>query len=242
MFTCAIVDDEKLAVERLARLLNEIDKDIQILFTANSCEEFEKQIKRYSPTVLFLDIHLVDKLIFDALEHIDYDPYIIFTTAYDEYAIKAFEQGAIDYILKPISKERLELTIDRISKIKKSNKEQVLNYVKQTKVNKIPVKYEEDIVLIDINDIIYIMADNKNVVIVTSAGEYKYHTQMHVLEEKLRDQGFVRVHKSYLISLNHISRIKKWFAGSYLLEMDNGEEIKISRNYQQELFNQIGYH
>lgn len=250
MLTCAIIDDEKLAVERLVRLLGEISEDIQeniqILFTANSVEEFDEKIKKHSPDLLLLDIRLVNKLIFEVFENIiekiDYNPYIVFVTAYDEYAIKAFENGAIDYVLKPVSKERLQKTIERVLKNRQSNKSNVLQYIKsQQKSNKLPIKYKDDILLLDISEIIYIMADNKDVLIVTKNGEYKYHTQLHALEEKLQHHGFVKIHKSYLISINHVEKIKKWFGGSYVVQMSNKDEIKISRKYQQEFFKQIGY-
>lgn len=261
MLTCAIVDDEKLAIERLERLIEQVSKEssevIKILFKASSCKELEKQLKNHSPDVLFLDIHLVDTLVFDALDKIEYEPYIVFVTAHDDYTIKAFEEGAIDYILKPYTKERIEKTIHRILKSYRKNQQlrsdeninkqpsasHTLEYLKtKLKTKKLPIKLEDDIVLLPISEIIYIEADNKDVIIVTKEGRYRAQFHMYNLEVKLRDDGFIRIHKSYLISVNHISRIKKWFAGSYLVEMSNGDELKISRNYQREFLDLINYH
>lgn len=259
MISCAIVEDEKLAMERLERLLKEISTDIlepsesiEITFTAKSCKELEKLLKKYQPDVLFLDIQLLDAFIFDiidTLKELEYEVHIVFVTAYDDYAVKAFEEGAIDYILKPVTKERLEITVKRILRtIKKENKknqDNLLNALEylRTKIEtkKIPIKIEDDIILVPASEIIYIEGDNKDVIIVTQNQRYKTQLHLYNLEDKLKEDGFIRIHKSYLISKNHIRKVKKWFAGSYLLEMSNGDELKISRTYQKEFFKLINY-
>lgn len=243
MFTCAIVEDEPLALERLTRILREVDEAISVLFVARSCEELEEQLRRHSPEVLFLDIHLLDDLVFKVVDELDYEPYIVFTTAYDEYAVRAFEEGAVDYILKPITRERVEKAITRIKKYKKS---QSLSQVKVFLRNlrnppKLAVKFGDDIALVDVDEILYAVADNKDVLLVTKLGEMRYPSSMHSLEEKLVEHGFVRIHKSYLVSLKHVKRVKKWFHGTYVVEMSDGEEIRVSRSYQKAFFEAIGY-
>ncbi|WP_448375744.1 LytR/AlgR family response regulator transcription factor [Fervidobacterium sp.] len=237
MFTCGIVEDESMSMERIKRLLNEIDSDIKILFEAFNCEEFVKKVNLFQPDVLFLDINVGDKLIFDVLGSIEYEPHIVFVTAYDEYTLKAFEEGAIDYVLKPISKERLSKTIERLIKLglKKQKPEYYLS-----QLSKLPVKYGEEIYLLDTNDIIYLEADNKIVHIVTKEKVFECVMPLHTLLTKLPSKDFIQVHKSYIISIKNISKIKKWFQNTYIVLMNNGAEIRVSRSYQNNFFKILG--
>jgi DNA-binding LytR/AlgR family response regulator len=237
MFTCGIVEDEPMAMERIKRLINEIDSNIKILFEAFNCEEFIKKANLLQPDVLFLDINVGDRLVFEALEHIEYEPHIVFVTAYDEYTLKAFEEGAIDYVLKPISKDRLNKTIERIYKLglKKQKPEYYIS-----KLSKLPVKHNDEIYLLDTDEIIYLEANNKIVHIVTKDKIFECTMPLHVLLTKLPSNNFVQVHKSYIISIKHISKIKKWFQNTYIVLMDNNDEIKVSRNYQYNFFKILG--
>ncbi|AMW32560.1 two component transcriptional regulator, LytTR family [Fervidobacterium changbaicum] len=238
MFSCGIVEDEPNAMERMKRILKEIDSSIDILFESYNCEDFIEKANSIQPEVLFLDINVGDKLIFEVLGKLVYSPHVVFVTAYDEYTIKAFEEGAIDYVLKPVSKERLSKTIERISKI--GVKKYSLQYYIQ-QLSKLPVKHGDEILLIEIKEIIYLEAENRTVRIITKDGRFECSTPLHTLMNKLPATDFIQVHKSYVISIKHISKIKKWFQGSYIIVLDNGDEVNLSRNYKPEFFRRIGF-
>ncbi|ODN30736.1 LytR/AlgR family response regulator transcription factor [Fervidobacterium thailandense] len=243
MLTCGIVEDDQISAERLERMLREIDDTIKVLFKVRSCKELIRELKVHSPDVLFLDIHLLDDIVFNVLSELDYEPFVIFTTAYDEYAVKAFEEGAIDYILKPITRERVERALERVRKLRGLHEsKQNLDVLRNLKLRtRLPIQVGEDILFVDTDEIIYAMADNKNVVLVTVRGKMTCKTALHTLEERLVEHGFLRVHKSYLISLRHISKVKKWFHGGYIVQMSNGDEIKVSKGYQRAFLETIGY-
>ncbi|MEJ5258097.1 MAG: LytTR family DNA-binding domain-containing protein [Fervidobacterium sp.] len=237
MITCGIVDDDPVAIERVERLIGEIDSAFQIVFKATDCSEFVKCANLYKPDVLFLDINISEDTIFGHLERLNYEPHIVFITAYDEYLLKAFEEGAIDYILKPISKERLSKTIDRIKRLG-LNRRPNEYYVRQ--ILKLPVKQGESIILVDLKDIIYLEADDKTIKIFTEGETYETSTPLYTLEQKLPADKFVRIHKSYIVSVEHIVEVKKWFQNSYIIVLSDNTELKLSRNYQEEVFKRLG--
>jgi len=234
-----IVDDEPLALRRLERLLKEAGLQ-EILKAENAYEA--KRILEINPDVdaVFLDVRMPGKdglkLAREILGERD-DVFIVFQTAYDEYTLKAFEEGAIDYVLKPISKERLSKTIERLIKLglKRQKPEYYLS-----QLSKLPVKYGEEIYLLDTNDIIYLEADNKIVHIVTKEKVFECVMPLHTLLTKLPSKDFIQVHKSYIISIKNISKIKKWFQNTYIVLMNNGTEIRVSRSYQNNFFKILG--
>ncbi|MGQ9856162.1 MAG: LytR/AlgR family response regulator transcription factor [Fervidobacterium sp.] len=237
MITYGIVDDDPVAIERVERLIGEIDSTFQIVFKTTDCSEFVKCANLHKPDVLFLDINISEDTIFGHLERLNYEPHIVFITAYDEYLLKAFEEGAIDYILKPISKERLTKTIERIKKLG-LNRRPNEYYVRQ--MSKLPVKQGESIILVDLKDIIYLEADDKIIKIFTEDETYETSTPLHTLEQKLPSDKFVRIHKSYIVSVEHIVAVKKWFQNSYIIVLSDNAELKLSRNYQEEVFKRLG--
>ena len=223
MMRCAVVEDEPISMRRLVRILEELG--CEVVVRANSVDEAIRSINLERPEVLFLDIKLGDENAFEILKNIDYDPKVVFITAYDEYAVKAFEKEAIDYILKPFTKERIEKSLKRVEKIVTS--ERILEILKDLERKRLTVRDGYDVVLIDIDEIIYAEAREKNVFIVTKEGEFRYDGSLSDLESRL-GKDFFRIHKSYVVNLSKVKRIKRWIGG-HAVEMVNGSILPVSR-------------
>lgn len=230
-----IIEDEPLAVDNLKYFLK--DYPIEIIGSAYKINEAIHLIKKRKPDVVFLDINLSGENGFDLLEKVEIDFKLVFVTAYDEYAIRAFEVNALDYLLKPLSKERIEKTICRLLE----------NTPRQTASSKYMI--DDSILLsignkasfVKIKNIYYIEADSCYSKIVLSKTDIRISA--HTLkrwEEVLPQTDFIRVHRSYLLNLNHVKEITKRNNGTYLVYfkgIDNS--IEISRRYGATLKNRL---
>ncbi len=247
MVKCIIVDDEMPAREELKYLLQEFES-IQVIGEATHGEEALVLNKKLKPDLMFLDIQMpkisgidvAHKMIKD--EHI---PLIVFVTAFEEYAIKAFEVNAIDYILKPISKERLQKNIEKVinthklrkgdyeDKIEKLFKDLSKREVK--KVNKISIYDNGRLIPLDPNEIIYATVEERNTIIISTKGRFESNNTLSQLEEKLASSNFFRCHKSFLVNLDYIEEIDPWFNSTFLIKMKNlKDEIPVSRSQAKE--------
>ena len=232
-FKSIIVDDEELAREDLKVLLKDFS-EIEIIGESETVEETKALIKKLDPDLIFLDIQMPGKSGFDLLEEIQINAKIIFVTAYDEYAIRAFEVNAQDYLLKPVNKERLSVAIERL----KTEQESENDF--QTKL--------------EINDSIFLMVNNHyqfvkigSIIKITSAGNYsEIYTSSKLKglvlrslkdwEVKLPGNYFVRIHRNAIINLEYVDRVEGWFNYSYkvfLKEVD--DPLVISRRYAAKL-------
>ncbi|RKX52669.1 MAG: hypothetical protein DRP50_07050 [Thermotoga sp.] len=182
-FTCGIVEDEPLPLKRLVRILE--GYGVEISFTASSFETAQKLINTEKPDVLFLDINLGEQNAFELLKGIKYEPTVVFVTAYDEYAIKAFEENAIDYILKPYSKERIEKCLNRLRKKNTPVNSDLIELLENLRSRKerIRARDGEDIVLLNPDEIIYAKAEEKRVYIVTDFGKFTYESSLNDLQK-----------------------------------------------------------
>ena len=245
-----IVEDEKLAQERLAGLLEEYQDKINILEYANNGNEAIKKINDLKPDLVFLDIQMPGKDGFDVLKEIDESvkPVIIFTTAYDQYALEAFENNTIDYLLKPISGPRLKKSINKLDKFV-SNKEdydhniqKLVNFINDKKANskmtKIKVHRNDEIVFLNLDDIIFIKASGKYTMAHDDDREYLLNDPISYMEEHL-PENFVRVHRSFIINTKYLIKMKKWFTGKYKAVIGDKThfEVPISRSYKDKLLN-----
>jgi len=235
-----IVEDEQLARQRLKRLLANY-AEIEIIAEAENGAQGLTLINKHQPDLVFLDIEMPILNGFEMLAKLNENqPKVVFTTAYDQYAIKAFEEGSIDYLLKPIELERLEKTI---MKLKQTNLakpaiqiEDLLQQIKGKTVSKtLTVKLGDRILLIKFEDIINIQAEDKYVFLYTSDGK-KHLTDytLSTLEAKL-PEDFLRIHRSDIINTAHISEIRRGFNGSLIFVMSNGEKISSSRSNSESL-------
>ena len=221
-----IIDDEQLARQRLKRLLKPYN-ELEIIGEAVNGADGLEQIKALRPDLIFLDIEMPVLNGFEMLAKLDRQPKVVFTTAYDQYAIKAFEEDSIDYLLKPVEAERLEKTIKRLNQTQSQISEPLPleALMKQLLVKKdiktLTVKIGDRILLIKLIDILFIDAEDKYVFLHTADGK-KHLTDFTIssLEDKLPEQ-FIRIHRSTIINADHIKEIRKGFNGALVFLMNN---------------------
>jgi two-component system LytT family response regulator len=228
-----IIDDEQLARQRLKRLLKPFE-EFEIIGEAINGTDGLEQIETLKPELIFLDIEMPLLNGFEMLSRLVHQPKVVFTTAYDQYAIKAFEEDSIDYLLKPIEAERLAKTIKKLQQnIKQPAPALPLEALMQQlfvkkELKTLTVKIGDKILLIKLADIVYIEAEDKYVFLHTTDGR-KHLTDftITVLEEKL-PEAFIRIHRSSIINTEHIKEIRKGFNGALVFVMDNAAGSKLT--------------
>jgi two-component system LytT family response regulator len=228
-----IIDDEPLArsiVKEYLQLYNEV----KIVAECNDGFEGLKAIQHYEPDLIFLDIQMPKINGFEMLELIEGAPAVIFTTAFDEYAIKAFESNAVDYLLKPFSKERFEKAIQKYLQQQKPSSEKteaVLESAAQSAVqqNRIVVKDGSKIKIIPVAQIHYLEAADDYVKIFTAEGSFLKKKTMSYFEQSLSAFQFVRVHRSYIVNTQLITRIDAYEKDSHLLLLSTGAKLPVSK-------------
>jgi two-component system LytT family response regulator len=234
-----IIDDEKLARQRLKRLLAPYD-EIDIIEEGENGQQGLALIQEHRPDLIFLDIEMPILNGFEMLAKLDVEVRVIFTTAYDQYAIKAFEEGSIDYLLKPIEAERLEKTIKKLNASQMYSQslelEKLLQKLQPKKeIKTITVKIGDRILLVKVSDLTHIVAEEKYVFLHTQ-DQKKHLTDftLSALEEKLPDH-FVRINRSALINSEYIKEIRKGFNGSFVFILNDYQETRVtsSRSHSQ---------
>ncbi|UKJ07872.1 LytR/AlgR family response regulator transcription factor [Solitalea lacus] len=244
-FKTIIIDDEPLARNRLKRLLASFPNLFLIEAEAANGEEGLQLIEELQPNLIFLDIEMPLLNGFEMLSKLSYIPLVVFTTAFDQYAIKAFEENSIDYLLKPIELERLERTVAKLQKFTPqtvhNNTSSLTALIERLQPKKelksIPVKIGDKILLIKTTDISHIEAGDKYVSLKTLKGDaYLTDYTLAVLENKLPD-NFTRIHRSCIINTENLKEIRKGFNGSLFAIMNDleGSKITTSRSYTDNL-------
>ncbi len=242
-----LVDDEPLARERLRSLLAHSENEIEIAGESGQASDAVEQINELKPDVVFLDIQMPGLDGFDVVSLLQKPlPYIVFVTAYDQYAIKAFEVHALDYLTKPVRLERLKECVNRLRDFStlKTNQseslERALEEQKEKPLHVLTAKKGRGIHILDINDVFYIEADDKLLFAHTSDAKYRVEGTLDLLEKRLSDGRFIRSHRSYLVNVKFISELIPWFSGSYEIKLKNGVQIGVSRRRVKDLKAQLG--
>jgi two-component system, LytTR family, response regulator len=226
-----IIDDEPLArgiVKEYLQSYPEVD------LAAECSDGFEgiKAIQQHQPDLIFLDIQMPKINGFEMLELIENPPAVIFTTAFDEFAIKAFESNAVDYLLKPFSKERFEKAIQKyLQHSNNTSTQQVIEAAASSPLqqNRIVVKDSNKIKIIPVNKIHYLEAADDYVKIITGEGSFLKKRTMNFFEQSLSAYHFVRIHRSYLVNTQLITRIDVYEKDSHLLLLTTGEKLPVSK-------------
>ena len=241
MSTCIIIDDEPLARSIVVEYLTAFP-EIKIVAECSDGFEGMKAIQSLKPDLIFLDVQMPKINGFELLELIDNPPAIIFTTAFDEYAIKAFELNAIDYLLKPFSQERFNKSMQKFNSnaLPKINSEQLQLPNNPNSQNRIVVKSEGKIKIIPTLDIQYIEANGDNVKIMTSEGSFSKNKTMSFFEQQLSSNDFVRIHRSYLVNVSLVSRIDAYDKESHLAVLSSGIQLPVSKSGYQKLKEILG--
>jgi len=224
-----IVDDEELARSDLRSLLSEIST-VEIVGEANSIKTAIEAIEKYKPNVIFLDIQFPRETGFDLLEKIDSNARIIFVTAFDKYAIRAFEVNALDYLIKPVDPERLAITLERLEGVPKNGEKKLSNF---NYSDSIFIEHSNSFYFVKVNSIIMISAEGAYTKVITSKGiKALAHKSMKEWEARLPENSFVRIHRSTIINIDFIEKIDKWFNYSHRVHLKDIEKpISISRRY-----------
>ena len=238
--TCLIIDDEKLARELLHEYLEGFPQ-IEIIGECAKGNEAVEKINKQKPDLIFLDVQMPGMNGFDVLEEIDHEPYIIFTTAYDQYAIKAFEKNAVDYLLKPLDEERFRLAVNRALKRKTAehgNLEELLRSMKSDNRNfesHIFVQKSEKLFNLPVEEIVYLEASGDYTVITTKNDQFVSSSGIGKLEEIMDPETFIRVHRSTIINLNYLKEIERHFNGGMVVKMQSGKSFPVSRTYAKQI-------
>lgn len=241
MISCMIVDDEKPARDELAYLLSSIG-DIEVVGEAENGIQAIRKALEEKPQLVFLDVSMPGINGIDVakeLASIEPSPLIIFVTAYDNYAVSAFEVSALDYLLKPVSEDRLKNSLDRIRSLISSREKQGLERIgkvsrelalsRSTRI----VGYQNGMLFpIELDEILYLTLEGKNTVVVCERGKFQINGTLSELQERLSDRRFFRSHKSYIVNLDKIDSIEPWFNATYNIHIKRVSEIiPVSRTY-----------
>lgn len=229
--TALIIDDERLARTELRKLLIDFS-DIEVLDEATNVDEGLEKIEQHNPDLIFLDIQMPGKTGFDLLAEIDKAPKVIFTTAYDEYAFKAFEVNAMDYLLKPIEPKRLS---DAITKIReeivkeKADAPPAYNRGLLSENDQVFVKDGERCWFVKLGEIRYFESLGNYAKVFFGPNKPLILKSLNALEERLDDRIFFRANRKHIINLRWVEKIEPYFNGGLLVDLKGGDRIEISR-------------
>jgi two-component system LytT family response regulator len=241
-----IADDERLAREKL-RILLDAEPDIRLVGECGNGRQAVSALRQHRPDLLFLDIHMPDMDGFEVLGAISPDetPAVIFTTAYDRYAVKAFEMHALDYLLKPFDQERLQSALNRTrAELTKSPRngvaQQVLDLLATSKTQpqtakRFVIKAGGRMLFLDQEDIDWVEAAANYVKINVGKDTHLLRESIGKLSERLDPRHFVRIHRSLLVNVGKIKALQPCNRGEYILTLRNGKELPCSRGYRVEL-------
>ncbi len=241
-----IIDDEKPARSRMKRMLSKY-KNIIIAGEAQNGIEGLELIGRIKPDAVFLDIKMPLLSGFEMLNKLDNHPYIIFTTAYDKYALRAFEENTVDYLLKPVSDKNLERAVSKINKILVEGSPagfdlgKILNSIKKERdiIRRFSVRLGQKILLVPAEEICFFNAESKLTFLNTAEKDYVIPFTIKELESRLDPDKFLRIHRAYIVNIESIKSIHTWFGGRLLLKLKNKKEINVSRSYVNEFRKKI---
>lgn len=242
-----VIDDEPIARHAISRLLRD-DADIELLDECGDGASAIAAIRNRSPDLVFLDIQMPAFTGMDVVAAIGASrmPATVFVTAYEQYAVKAFEANAVDYLVKPFSRERFADTLAR-AKARLSSAGpgepasaqimQALDALRRRDdyLQRIPVRVGEQITFVDVEDIVWIKASRNTVLIHLAASTHELRETMSSLAERLDPRHFARVHRSAIINVRRVQAIHPWFNGHHVVTMDTGQRLRMSR-YQHEAF------
>jgi two-component system, LytTR family, response regulator len=230
-----IIDDEAIARQRLTQLLSEHSVQFQVIAEAKNGIEGAELINSLKPDVIFLDIQMPGKTGFEMLEILEHVPHVVFCTAYEEFALQAFNTLALDYLVKPVEKERLQLTLDKLNRNAAENPhlqiQQLLDLVRaqteEKKLQSISHKIGDRVLLIKTDKITHFLATDKYVEFFTVDGK-KYLTELSLkkLTDRLPD-NFKQVQRATIVNVNFVKEYRKYFRGKYILVLDDLSNTKL---------------
>jgi two-component system LytT family response regulator len=248
-----VIDDEPLARKRMVSLLEPFSSEIEILGEAGSGAQAVKMIHEMLPDVVFLDIQMPDMDAFEVLHSLQGDdmPLVIFTTAYDNFALKAFEENTVDYLLKPVDPERLATAIEKLRRMIPQVDDttvppgfswaKLCNLVDMSALylQRLQVKVGDRIVFVNIDEVIRFHSEEKYTTVYTVNGQYVIDTPLVELEKKLDPRHFTRVHRSHIVAIDYIAECRKGDAGRMVMVLRDkaATQLVVSRSLVKKIRN-----
>lgn len=232
-FRTLIIDDERLAREELKSLLKEFN-EIEIVGEAQNGEEGIQKVRELNPDLIFLDVSMPEMTGFEMLKHLENIPNVVFVTAYDQYALKAFEVNALDYVLKPVESERLE---DAIKKLKErdendfeSDNAPLSRKDRQLTIeDRVFIKDNEKCYFVRLGDIRMLESDGNYVKVYFGDSRPLILRSLNSFEGKLDPEVFFRANRKFIVNLQFVHKVENWFNGGLQFELTSGDKIEVSR-------------
>ena len=225
-----VVDDSRLARNELKRLLKEFEM-VNVIGEAANAMEAKEKIETDKPELVFLDIQMPGKNGFELLEELEFIPEVIFTTAYDQYAIKAFEYNALDYLQKPIQKDRLAGAVSKVAEKQSKKRDQEEN--RMTEEDQVFVKDGEKCWFVQLSHVRLFEVDGNYTKIYFEENRPMIPRTLNYLESRLDSKSFFRANRQQIINLKWVDKIEPWFSGSIKIYMKGGHEVDVSRRQTQ---------
>lgn len=235
-----VADDELPARRKMTRLLEKFEQVELLELAENGIDALEK-IRELKPDVVFLDIEMPGMNGLEVVENLNMKkmPAIVFATAYNEHAIRAFELNACDYLLKPFNEERLQSTLEKLTqgevqslsrdKIAELRRADIVEEIRAPFANKVPIPTRDRFKLVDFEDVVCIEVEDRSVRLYAGDTSYLLNHTLDTFEKKLPKDKFFRVNRSAIIGLGHVTEIVIWFGNRFKIVLDNGHEVVSSR-------------
>lgn len=224
-----IVDDERLARKELIKLLED-HPSVEVIGEAANAEEANQMVNELNPDILFLDIQMPGKTGFELLEMLDYVPLVVFTTAYDEFAIKAFEVNALDYLMKPIQAERLAETAAKLTEKVRAKAVSTNGGEKKLGLDdQVFVKDGDRCWFVGLSNIRLFESDGNYIKVYFDSNRPMIHKSLNALDEKLDERAFFRASRKHIINLSWVESIEPWFNGGLMVKLKGGDKVEVSR-------------
>ncbi len=246
LITCIIADDEMLARDVIRNFLSDFN-EIKIIAECENGLTTLNTINELDPDLVFLDIQMPEIDGLTLLKELKKPPLIIFTTAFNQYAIKAFEINAIDYLLKPFDKERFSMAVTKVLNHKNDNtsienkistlQNSLNEFIHGDKkfVSRLLIKGNDAYSILNTRDVTWFEAYSDYVKIHTKEKTYLKNISLNELESKLDPSQFIRIHRSTMVNINYIKELKPYFNGEYHINLTTGEQLKLSRSYKEKI-------
>ena len=249
MLRVFIVDDERLAVERLARLLRQTRR-VEVVGTATDPQDALDRLVTAPPDVLFLDIQMPGLTGFQLLERLDTNIRVIFTTAYDRYALDAFAVNSIDYLLKPIELERLERALDKLERLSSQPAPDIRGLARELaaqlspgrRLERIASRVGEKTLLLEVSRITHFISKDKLTFAVANGREHVIDYTLTDLEARLDPRRFVRIHRATLVNTAYVQELDAWLDGGVIVRLKDEKktELSVARDRVRELKDRLG--
>jgi two-component system LytT family response regulator len=245
-----IVDDEPLAIKRLARLLRQTRR-VEILGSTVNPNEAVEFLSNEAVDAVFLDIQMPGMTGFELLQKLPSEPAVVFTTAFDRFALDAFDVNSVDYLLKPIEADRLDKALSKLERFRgtsqRSSETDQLRALAKELARKHPERISsrigDRVVFIDIGKITHFYAKDKLTYAVTTSKEYAVDITISELEERLDPAAFIRIHRATLLNLNYVEEVSSWFGGGLVVRLNDGKrtELQIARDRVREVKERLAF-